>query len=79
MCTLLPLFLHLIIRLSPCVWLQYGIKKREEKEEEMRKQQEALMKGINPTEAGGLNRAKKTPEELAAEAAAQDQDEFTSK
>ncbi|XP_074598963.1 synaptic transmission protein complexin [Brevipalpus obovatus] len=57
---------------------KYGIKKREEKEEEMRKQQEALMKGVNPSaEAGGLNRSKKTPEELAAEAAAQEQDEFT--
>lgn len=28
---------------------------------------------------GGINRRKKTPEELAAEAAAADQDEFTSK
>lgn len=57
---------------------KYGIKKREEKEEEIRKQQEALMKNVNPAaEAGGLNRSKKTPEELAAEAAFQEQDEFT--
>ncbi|XP_053205243.1 complexin-like [Panonychus citri] len=53
---------------------KYGIKKKEEKEEEMRKQQEALMVGSTD---GGLNRAKKTPEEIAAEAAAAEQDEFT--
>ena len=38
------------------------------------KQQEELMGG--PLGEGGLNRSKKTPEELAAEA---DQDDFTSK
>lgn len=43
----------------------------------MRKQQEELMGG--PLGEAGINRAKKTPEELAAEAAAADQDEFTSK
>lgn len=30
-------------------------------------------------EGGGLNRKRKTPAELAAEAEAEDQDEFTSK
>lgn len=54
---------------------KYGIKKREEKEAEERKRQEELMGG--PLGEAGLNRAKKTPEELAAEAAAADQDEFT--
>lgn len=56
---------------------QYGIKKKEEKEAELRRQQEELMGG--PLGEAGLNRAKKTPEELAAEAAAADQDDFTSK
>lgn len=56
--------------------MQYGIKKREEKEAEERARQEELMGG--PLGEAGLNRAKKTPEELAAEAAAADQDEFTS-
>ena len=56
---------------------QYGIKKREEKEAEERARQEELMGG--PLGEAGINRAKKTPEELAAEAAAADQDEFTSK
>lgn len=56
---------------------QYGIKKREEKEAEERARQEELMGG--PLGEAGLNRAKKTPEELAAEAAAADQDDFTSK
>lgn len=55
---------------------QYGIKKREEKEAEERARQEELMGG--PLGEAGLNRAKKTPEELAAEAAAADQDDFTS-
>jgi len=54
---------------------KYGIKKREEKEAEERRRQEELMGG--PLGEAGLNRAKKTPEELAAEAAAADQDEFT--
>lgn len=54
---------------------KYGIKKKEEKEEEARKQQEALMGGP-ATADSTLNRAKKTQEELAAEA---NQDEFTSK
>lgn len=52
---------------------KYGIKKKEEKEEEARKAQEALMGP--PTTGEGLNRQKKTQEELAAEA---NQDEFTS-
>lgn len=56
--------------------LQYGIKKKEEKEAEERRRQEELMGG--PLGEAGINRAKKTPEELAAEAAAADQDEFTS-
>lgn len=43
----------------------------------MKRQQEELMGG--PLGEAGLNRAKKTPEELAAEAAAADQDDFTSK
>lgn len=54
---------------------KYGIKKREEKEAEEKRRQEELMGG--PLGEAGLNRAKKTPEELAAEAAAADQDEFT--
>lgn len=54
---------------------KYGIKKREEKEAEERARQEELMGG--PLGEAGLNRAKKTPEELAAEAAAADQDDFT--
>jgi len=52
---------------------KYGIKKKEEKEEEARRQQEALMGGA-ATADSTLNRPKKTPEELAAEA---NQDEFT--
>ncbi|KAI1287252.1 Complexin [Halotydeus destructor] len=52
---------------------KYGIKNKEEKEAEKLKQQEELMGGPLTTD-GGLNRAKKTPEELAAEA---DQDDFT--
>ncbi|CAG2164853.1 unnamed protein product [Oppiella nova] len=51
----------------------YGIKKREEKEAELKKQQEERM-GLA---AGGINRSKKTPEEIAAEQAAADQDDFT--
>jgi len=54
---------------------KYGIKKREEKEAEERRKQEELMGG--PLGEAGINRAKKTPEELAAEAAAAEQDEFT--
>jgi len=54
---------------------KYGIKKREEKEAEERRKQEELMGG--PLGESGINRAKKTPEELAAEAAAAEQDEFT--
>ncbi|CAG2164852.1 unnamed protein product [Oppiella nova] len=52
---------------------KYGIKKREEKEAELKKQQEERM-GLA---AGGINRSKKTPEEIAAEQAAADQDDFT--
>ena len=54
---------------------KYGIKKKEEKEEEARKQKELLMGGP-ATADSSLNRQKKTPEEIAAEA---NQDEFTSK
>lgn len=54
---------------------KYGIKKKEEKEEEARKQKELLMGGP-ATADSSLNRTKKTPEEIAAEA---NQDEFTSK
>ena len=49
------------------VWLQYNIKKKEE----MTEQQE--MVPDNP-----LMRKKKTPEELAREAEAEDEDDFTS-
>ena len=59
-----------------CPAAKYGIKKKEEKEAEERRRQEELMGG--PLGEAGINRAKKTPEELAAEAAAADQDEFTS-
>ncbi|CAG2100333.1 unnamed protein product [Medioppia subpectinata] len=52
---------------------KYGIKKREEKEAELKKEMEERM----GTAAGGVNRSKKTPEEIAAEAAAADQDDFT--
>lgn len=47
--------------------LQYNIKKREELQEMMPQEEP------NP-----LMRKKKTPEELAAEAEAEDEDEFTS-
>lgn len=53
--------------------VKYGIKSKEDKEAEKLRQQEELMGG--PLGEGGLNRAKKTPEELAAEA---NQDDFTS-
>jgi len=46
---------------------KYGIKKREEKEAEQNQQ----------FESSSLNRKKKTPEELAKEAEAEDEDEFT--
>lgn len=46
--------------------LQYNIKKREEIQE------------IPQEEPNPLMRKKKTPEELAAEAEAEDEDEFTS-
>lgn len=52
---------------------KYGIKKKEEKEEEARKQLEAAMGGPSTADAS-LNKPKKTPEEIAAEA---NQDEFT--
>lgn len=52
---------------------KYGIKKKEEKEAEMKKQQEEKMGGA----IGGLNRMKKTPEEIAAEQAEANQDDFT--
>jgi len=54
---------------------QYGIKKKEEKEAEMRKKQEEKMAGAD----SGINRRKKTPEEIAAEQAAENQDDFTRK
>lgn len=47
-------------------YLQYNIKKREEIQE------------IPQEEPNPLMRKKKTPEELAAEAEAEDEDEFTS-
>lgn len=47
--------------------LQYNIKKKEEVQE------------IQQEEPNPLMRKKKTPEELAAEAEAEDEDEFTSK
>jgi len=47
--------------------LQYNIKKREEVQEMPQEEPNPLM------------RKKKTPEELAAEAEAEDEDEFTSK
>lgn len=47
--------------------MQYNIKKREEIQE------------ITQEEPNPLMRKKKTPEELAAEAEAEEQDEFTSK
>lgn len=50
---------------------QYGIKKKEEVQEPD--------PFANMDEGGGLNRKRKTPAELAAEAEAEDQDEFTSK
>lgn len=46
--------------------LQYNIKKREEVQE------------VQQEEPNPLMRKKKTPEELAAEAEAEDEDEFTS-
>lgn len=60
--------------------LQYGIKKREEKEAELKKKQEEKM-GLGPGGGAdsGLNRKKKTPEEIAAEQAEANQDDFTSK
>ena len=57
--------------------LQYGIKKREEKEAELKKQQEEKM-GLAGAESG-INRRKKTPEEIAAEQAEANQDDLTSK
>lgn len=61
-------------------FLQYGIKKREEKEAELKKKQEEKM-GLGPGGGAdsGLNRKKKTPEEIAAEQAEANQDDFTSK
>jgi len=53
---------------------KYGIKKREEKEAEMKKQMEEKMGGGSDT---GINRKKKTPEEIAAEQAEANQDDFT--
>lgn len=47
-------------------YLQYNIKKREEVQEMPQEEPNPLM------------RKKKTPEELAAEAEAEDEDEFTS-
>ncbi|UXI20492.1 hypothetical protein NH340_JMT06435 [Sarcoptes scabiei] len=55
---------------------KYGIKKREEKEAELKKKQEAQMGGAAGG-ASGLNRQRKTPEEIAAEQAEANQDEFT--
>lgn len=55
---------------------KYGIKKREEKEAELKKQKEAQMGGAATAESG-LNRKKKTPEEIAAEQEQANQDEFT--
>lgn len=62
------------------VHFQYGIKKREEKEAELKKKQEEKM-GLGPGGGAdsGLNRKKKTPEEIAAEQAEANQDDFTSK
>lgn len=53
---------------------KYGIKKKEEKEAELKKRQEEKM---GPGADTGINRKKKTPEEIAAEQAAENQDEFT--
>lgn len=57
---------------------KYGIKKREEKEAELKKKQEEKM-GLGPGAGAdsGLNRKKKTPEEIAAEQAEANQDDFT--
>ena len=58
---------RLSIELCSFLVLQYNIKKKEEIQE------------IQQEEPNPLMRKKKTPEELAAEAEAEDEDEFTSK
>ncbi len=59
---------------SSFLYIQYNIKKREE----LKKEETELKKQDSVCSEGGLNRKKKTPEEIVAEAEEAELDEFTS-